>query len=70
MVVIDTRGLCPPEPFERIIDALRSLQAGERLEVVLDREPIPLFRFLDRNDYRYETVVRAPDRVNVVIWEP
>lgn len=70
MAVIDTRGLFPPEPFERIIDALRSLKAGERLEVVLDREPLPLFRFLDRNDYRYETVARTSDRVELVIWEP
>lgn len=53
---VDTRGLEPPEPFERVMEALADLPAGGSLTVLLDRVPFPLFRILDRDGlaYRYE----------------
>ncbi len=70
MIEIDTRGMSPPEPFERVVDALRTMPAGETVVMILDREPIPLYRFLLRNGYRYETRWTDPQRCEVRIWEP
>jgi len=54
MIHIDARGLEPPRPFELVMEALCSLQPGDTVRLVLEREPHPLFRVLDRNGYRYE----------------
>lgn len=70
MIEIDARGLLPPEPFERVLEALRCLPAGETVLLILDREPVPLFRFLLRNHYRFETRWVAPDRCETLISEP
>lgn len=40
---IDVRGLEPPEPLVRILDALASLPAGVKLHAHTDREPCHLF---------------------------
>jgi uncharacterized protein (DUF2249 family) len=71
-VVIDARGLEPPGPFERVVAALSRLQPQERVLLMLDREPRPLFRFLLDNGYGYS--VRWVDEpgswCEVTIWEP
>ena len=59
MILIDARGLEPPRPFELVMDALCTLQPGDSLRLILEREPHPLFRVLDRNGYRYQ--VRRSD---------
>ncbi|MDO6386378.1 DUF2249 domain-containing protein [Uliginosibacterium sp. 31-12] len=46
METLDVRGLPPPEPFERIMAALDVLPAGEALEVLIHREPFPLYDWL------------------------
>lgn len=48
---LDLRGLQPPEPMERVLEALDLLADGTALEVILDREPHPLYRILARNGY-------------------
>ncbi len=40
---IDVRGLEPPEPLVRVLDALESLPAGVKLQARTDREPCHLF---------------------------
>ena len=50
---LDVRGLEPPAPLERILAALDGLADGDRLEVILDREPYPLYRILVRDGYAY-----------------
>lgn len=39
-VTLDNRGLLPPEPMVRVLEALEALPAGEVLEVWNDREPV------------------------------
>jgi uncharacterized protein (DUF2249 family) len=51
--VLDIRGLPPPEPFERAMEALADLSGEDTLTLVLDRVPYPLFRILDRDGHRY-----------------
>jgi uncharacterized protein (DUF2249 family) len=41
--LLDNRGLLPPEPMVRILDALEHLGAGEVLEALNEREPVFLY---------------------------
>ncbi len=67
---IDVRWLEPPEPFERIVGALSTLARGERLRVLIHREPLPLFAMLRDNGYQY-TALRCDDGTfEIFIWEP
>ncbi len=65
---IDVRGLEPPEPMEHVLDALLVLPAGDHLQVLLDREPRPLYRILDTNGYKYSTSQHAGAHVEILIW--
>jgi uncharacterized protein (DUF2249 family) len=50
---IDLRGLDPPEPMRRALEAVEGLPIGEALTIVTDREPLLLYRELKRRGYRY-----------------
>lgn len=68
-VEINVCGLEPPEPLERVLEALSGLQAGQRLRVVIGREPFPLYRILDNNGYQHKTTPRADYLYEVLIWQ-
>lgn len=68
-IFLDLRDLLPPEPMERVLDALTMLQAGQRIRLLIGREPHPLYRFLDQNDYQFGTTQPAPDLYQVIIQE-
>lgn len=59
-VSLDVRGLEPPEPMERVLEALSQLKRGQRLLMLIDREPRPLYRILEANGYRYSVNLK-PD---------
>ncbi len=65
--VIDVRNLEPPEPFERVMEGLDRLEAGDTLRVVIDRRPVPLFRVLERNGYAYSEAPGADSLLEIVI---
>ena len=58
-VIIDLRGLEPPEPMERVLTALSTLPNGQRLVILMPRKPVPLYKILDRNGYSHSTVMRG-----------
>jgi uncharacterized protein (DUF2249 family) len=68
---LDLRGLDPPEPMRRALEAVEALLPGEAVELLTDREPLLLHRELGmrRYDYFYEpssqgfltTVLRAEE---------
>ena len=66
---IDVRWLEPPEPFERIVGALTTLSTGERLRVLIHREPIPLLDMLRENRYGYEVERQDDGTFVLTIWE-
>ena len=68
-VFLDLRGMFPPEPMERVLDALAGLLAGQQIRLLIEREPHPLFRILERNNYRYTTTQPEPGLYQVVIQE-
>ncbi len=52
-IVLDVRGLTPPEPLERTLEALEGVPAGRALLQVNDRVPAFLLPLLDERGYRY-----------------
>lgn len=64
---LDVSTLEPPEPFERILDALIDLKHGDWLRVHHRREPFPLYDVLRRGGYCWRTE-RLGDSVDILIW--
>ena len=50
---IDNRGLPPPQPMVNILQALQSLEPGETVEALMDREPFPLYAELGRRGFEW-----------------
>lgn len=65
---LDVCGLHPPEPMERVLSALDSIPDNNRLRVLIDREPFPLYPILQRNGYRYRTEPVEDGRYEITIW--
>ena len=65
---LDNRGLLPPEPMVRIMSALAKLPEGEKLEVMMDRRPIPLYGILEDKGWQHETVELPGGGVRLTIF--
>jgi uncharacterized protein (DUF2249 family) len=53
--VLDVRGLEPPEPMVKILEALEALIPGDVLEVLHERRPMLLYPQLDDRGFVHET---------------
>jgi uncharacterized protein (DUF2249 family) len=60
VVVLDTRGLAPPEPMVLILEALATLPSGSELHARTDRRPMHLYPMIEERGFRGETTP-APD---------
>ena len=67
MKVIDARDLDPPEPFERVMEALSTLEPGGQVMLILNREPFPLYRVLQLNGYQYKATAFPDGRFEIII---
>lgn len=66
-ILLELCGMVPPEPMERVLEALDLLQPGQHIRMVIDREPVPLYRILEKNGYRYRTSMRDDFVYEIVI---
>ncbi len=69
-IVVDGRGLEPPEPMERVLAALDGLQPGQRVRFLIHRQPYPLYDILRRHHYPYETIAGADGGFEILISAP
>jgi tRNA 2-thiouridine synthesizing protein A len=53
-ISLDNRGLSPPEPMVRVLRALGGLSEGQEMVVLMDREPLILYRELERRGLEWE----------------
>jgi len=53
---IDGRLLAPPEPFEQTMAALDELAPGDEILLLLNCQPRPLYRVLQRNGFVWREV--------------
>jgi TusA-related sulfurtransferase len=54
-IIVDARGLMPPEPLNLTLEALDTIQPGGEVILILYREPGPLYDILRRNGYAHRT---------------
>lgn len=54
-MLLDNRGLEPPQPMMRTLEALESLAPGETLSIINDRRPMFLYEQLEEQGLKYVT---------------
>ncbi len=65
---LDNRGLAPPEPMMRTLEALDALKPGQGLEIHNDRRPAFLYPHLEERGLRHQTRDEADGSARVRIW--
>jgi uncharacterized protein (DUF2249 family) len=70
MVVLDVRGLEPPEPMVQILERLDTLAPGQRFVVFHERRPMLLYPQLDERGFLHDTEELEPGLVRIVIRRP
>ena len=68
VIRLDVRGLEPPLPMVRVLEAVETLASGHRLEVWHDRRPLFLYPQLDARGCRHATDELEPGLVRILIW--
>jgi uncharacterized protein (DUF2249 family) len=66
---LDNRGLEPPEPLVRILEALTRLSPGQCLLAQTDREPLLLYPQLASRGFSQQTTAQADGGFLVRIWK-
>ncbi len=66
-ILVDARGLEPPEPMEKIMQVLALPGPGQRIRMLLHREPFPLYAILAERGYRHETRMEADGSYVILI---
>jgi uncharacterized protein (DUF2249 family) len=65
--VVDARYMEPPEPFVQTMEMLDRLQPGEKMLLLLFREPHPLYKVLRQNGHAYETELLPDGTFEILI---
>ena len=68
LVRLDVRGIEPPWPMVRVLEALERLGPGDRLEVLHDRRPLFLYPQLEERGCRHATDEPEAGLVRITIW--
>ena len=66
--VVDARYMGPPEPFVQTMEMLDTLKEGERMLLLLFREPHPLYKVLKQNGHAYEVELTADGTFEILIY--
>jgi uncharacterized protein (DUF2249 family) len=67
-LTLDVRGMEPPEPLELVLGAIDGFGPGDKLKVIIDCHPVPLFRILDRDGYAYRAEPGQTSAYEITIW--
>ncbi len=65
--VVDARYMEPPEPFVATMEMLDTLKEGEKMLLLLFREPHPLYKVLRQNGHAYEVELVADGTFEILI---
>jgi TusA-related sulfurtransferase len=57
-ILVDARGLEPPEPMEKVMQTLALLRPAQTIRLLLHREPFPLYPILAERGYRHTTAMQ------------
>lgn len=67
VLLIDVRGLEPPQPMVRVLEGVERLGRGQRLQVLHDRRPLFLYPQLEAQGLAHETEEIEPGLVRITI---
>lgn len=67
-ITLDVRGMEPPEPLEKVLQTIEGFGVGDRLTLVIDCRPQPLFRILERSGFAYREEAGSESRYEITIW--
>ena len=67
-MALDVRGLPPPEPMQRVMEALAELAPGSVLVVQIHREPVFLFDLITPGGWRHSGRQLGADHWEIRIW--
>ncbi len=65
---IDGRQMSPPEPLQRMLEAIERLPRGTRLVMLAPCEPRPLFRVLASNGFDYRCRFVPEGWFEIDVW--
>ncbi|GAB7388148.1 hypothetical protein BSNK01_19850 [Bacillaceae bacterium] len=68
-MILDNRGLEPPEPMLRTLAALEKLGEDEVLTIINDRRPMFLYPELEERGYEHETKPLEDGSYQITIWK-
>jgi uncharacterized protein (DUF2249 family) len=66
-VRIDVSQLTPPEPMQRVLEALAQLEPGQTLLVQHVQRPLYLYTKLDQLGHAHQTWEMGPGHVEILI---
>jgi uncharacterized protein (DUF2249 family) len=67
-LTLDVRGMEPPQPLELVLGAIDDFGPGDKLRVIIDCHPVPLFRILENNGYAWRTEPGRESVHEITIW--
>lgn len=67
-LVLDHRGLEPPEPLVRTLEALGRIAPGENITMLSDRKPMHLLEELDARGFLFDCVEQEDRTFATRIW--
>jgi uncharacterized protein (DUF2249 family) len=68
-ITLNVCGLMPPEPMERVLKALGTLEKGQRLRMLIDRDPLPLYDLLVHKGFEYSKATTDDGLREIRIWQ-
>lgn len=69
-VELDNRGLQPPEPMTRVLQALSEAAPGQAVVARNDRKPVFLLPILEERGYRFTGEDLADGGYRLTVWRP
>lgn len=67
-VILNVSDLEPPEPLERVLDAIEKLGPGQFLRMLHNREPFPLYMILEDSGFKYCVREGQETIFEIFIW--
>ena len=68
-ILVDARWLEPPEPMEKVLQALTQLRPGQSIRLLLHREPFPLYPLLAERCYGHATHMESDGSYVILIQQ-
>lgn len=66
--IVDGRELEPPEPFIQTMEALDAIEPGQKVLLIVGREPLPLYRALELNKVAWQTESKPDGSFEILMW--